>query len=917
MKLAAALCAAMASATAPPRISLNLDQMTVSPSQRKDTDWTERCPASANTNPENCPFPEATAFDHNNNEIPVSEFVYRVTIEDGHEVEAEVQKGTDGQYPVQWEQTGIYLFKYAATDAVGNDAEHIVFELVLDDLTKPTIDCQAATSANVCAAGSKYDACVEVFEQGNAAAVLPKCTYSDLVTPESKLDVKYALFGCDDADSMNQDGTNCNDSDMIVEGDYDTVDSFFSNTHSAFNKLTEYKVTVTVKDDAGIFGANGENNWVQEEYTIDVVDTKSPSIQITGSDSIHMECGTSFMRADAGTGDYIDTYGQVVAERSDDSRFYHTKEVDGRTHLDFWKDPGAVVSDNYDCNTDNNWSGSAARCPMAALATTNLNVYELGEYYIKYDAKDSSGNDAPTQTRSIFVVDNIPPQVELVGPGELEIRKDEQSNYVDFGLTVTDNCDATGNAVVRTPEDFANADQGVITFKYTNTDGNDVQWGDLPANSYIKVYTVMDKSGNDHTVQRTITIVDHNPILSFACPDGGDSCGSVDNVEASNTAIYTDYGAKCEDELHGNLNKAVLITGDVVKMDTPGKYYITYTCKDEANNHAEPITRTVIVADTTCPTVTFNGPQAVKIESGFPFSDAGVHCEDSFDTSLECTAENGFHSYGNNVNYAQSFATAPSCHDILSQHNSATSGTYTIQVTDGAGGFQKVPVFCDMDHARTYYLNSAGAAVSGAEQGACTGYGMEMAAWTDQAEAETSVKLKLDAMYFAGGTTNTYLCSFADENAAGPGKANVEAAAQAFTHANMNPHGKTGLYKITYAAQDAAGNMAACEDGYCACPPVRTVEVQDTLPPVISLRVGDTIVARSQRPSDAAGFGGEDPLLHDTAYITADQGGNPFLSLMAEQGSSAGGWAVAAAASLTVGVALLGLSRKSTDNVPV
>jgi hypothetical protein len=75
MKLLSAFASvALTAAVAPPRIELNLAQMgTAVQAGQGDTDWTERCPASANTNVQNCPFPEAKAFDHNNNEIGVRE----------------------------------------------------------------------------------------------------------------------------------------------------------------------------------------------------------------------------------------------------------------------------------------------------------------------------------------------------------------------------------------------------------------------------------------------------------------------------------------------------------------------------------------------------------------------------------------------------------------------------------------------------------------------------------------------------------------------------------------------------------------------------------------------------------------------------------------------------------------------------
>ena len=89
--------------------------------------------------------------------------------------------------------------------------------------------------------------------------------------------------------------------------------------------------------------------------------------------------------------------------------------------------------------------------------------------------------------------------------------------------------------------------------------------------------------------------------------------------------------------------------------------------------------------------------------------------------------------------------------------------------------------------------------------------------------------------------------------------------------------------------------------------------MKDTLPPVISLNFGGKVIAQSS--ADAKG-------LND---VTNPAGGasNPFLNgkLMAEQqGASASGWVLAAAASAVTGLALLGLSQRKTavaTSVPV
>merc|ERR1712086_98336 len=178
---------------------------------------------------------------------------------------------------------------------------------------------------------------------------------------------------------------------------------------------------------------------------------------------------------------------------------------------------------------------------------------------------------------------------------------------------------------------------------------------------------------------------------------------------------------------------------------------------------------------------------------------------------------------------------------------------------------RKIPVYCDMTFARTYFMGN--------------------------------------------GKTNTYLCSFKGEST----KVVVnEARKENYNRANIFPK-KTGSYVITYAATDASGNMAMCKDGLCACPPTRTVTVKDTLPPVIALRLNSKLIAMSRNPGQT-----KLQTAQNSAYRAATQNnGNPFLSLMAESTTPVNGWAVAAVASLVMGVALLSYSRKGATSVPV
>ena len=120
-------------------------------------------------------------------------------------------------------------------------------------------------------------------------------------------------------------------------------------------------------------------------------------------------------------------------------------------------------------------------------------------------------------------------------------------------------------------------------------------------------------------------------------------------IEASPTEDYVDAGATATDLIDGNLNHAVVVSGDVVDMRVPGTYIIEYNCEDLSGNEADEVTRQVVVEDTTCPVVQLSGSEHVEIEAGFPYEDAGATAEDSLDgdltdeieTTVTYTDENG------------------------------------------------------------------------------------------------------------------------------------------------------------------------------------------------------------------------------------------------------------------------------------
>lgn len=96
--------------------------------------------------------------------------------------------------------------------------------------------------------------------------------------------------------------------------------------------------------------------------------------------------------------------------------------------------------------------------------------------------------------------------------------------------------------------------------------------------------------------------------------------------------LYADAGAKCSDEVWGDLSDSIKMSGFVDRAKV-GVYTVKYDCTNPAPWKKSAITakRTVIVRDTTDPVCKLVGDSTVSIEASFPYSDAGANCVDNID----------------------------------------------------------------------------------------------------------------------------------------------------------------------------------------------------------------------------------------------------------------------------------------------
>lgn len=163
-----------------------------------------------------------------------------------------------------------------------------------------------------------------------------------------------------------------------------------------------------------------------------VVDVTAPVITLLGDTQVYLNLGDSY--ADAGAAAEDDTDGDITAD--------------------------IVIVNPVDTNV-------------------------VGTYTITYNVQDAAGNPAVEVTRTVYVTDDIPPVITLLGSSDIELTVG--STYTDAGATAEDNVDGDITADIEVGGDVVNP--SVV-------------------GTYVITYNVQDNEGNSATeVTRTVTIV--------------------------------------------------------------------------------------------------------------------------------------------------------------------------------------------------------------------------------------------------------------------------------------------------------------------------------------------------------------------------------------------------------------------------
>jgi hypothetical protein len=882
------------------------------------------CESNCGSYQNTCKLPMARAYEHvgaggeeSRREVPVRKSLWRVDFQKPSDLAAGLSKSTTQEHrmtSINWTKRSTYLIKYDATDYAGNHAEQVVVAVILDDLNPPQITMCNGSSERVeggngwhlCATTTAYDQIdgdvtdrirVSVERQVGSSWVETKWTQNCKQTDAN---------GCTQVWKVKP---------QHVNGDADHDDELTTEPLSDRQPGT-FRVTYYVQDKAGIYGTNYQNNFVTSQKIVTVEDDKPPVIEVQGVSPYTLEC----------THKYVDT-GAEVSDQLDTLNLPSPLNYNAAGPADCTAGGSCTCGNAGECN---GWENGVNIQPQTVPRT----------YTITYNAVDSNGNNAVTQTRQVYVRDTTAPIVQLNAddatphaanmgkksplvyrtnsahsPDKIKAHSPHENTWTDHfdpGATCADACDRT-------------VTDSTIT----------MSWGSKPfvdnvLGKYTRTYTCCDRSNNCASVEREfivedkevpeITVTGTNPLY----------------LEAQHNKDYADAGATCSDYVDNQLDSAVRASGDLVQMAVPGSYVIKYDCTDLSGNNAVQQSRTVIVQDTTCPQIKVNGAVINYLESGFPFVDelpAGFAT--AYDT-LDGDITHKITSNGDSVTTASTFYQRRSCGDIKHFYQNAHTSEYYITRLVRNGHYERVLVWCDMANSGdTYYLVSNGNRVTNPyagnadtnEKSSCPDHGLKLMTIDFTTEWEktawyTRVTAQFPSWTAGGvtGSTNMYLC--VEDKSGQDGK---DSAEQRRRHALTNA--QMGKYVIQYTVEDAHGNRNDCDDnqpgrdcnqacsdlssGKCTAKALCDAGQKDYCLSCKAENARRTVIVKDDLPT-VTKFSDK-----DTTQLPF---GKTAQAMMAEtRASSADAWLVGAAAAAVAGVALLAMARgkETVTSVPV
>jgi len=308
------------------------------------------------------------------------------------------------------------------------------------------------------------------------------------------------------------------------------------------------------------------------------------------------------------------------------------------------------------------WKEGATTLGTGATLMTSL---PLGTHTITLTVT-SSGGGSDDDDVLITIVDTNAPVIALNGSNPMTIEC--HTTFVDPAATANDGCagDLTSSISVS-----GSVNPNVV-------------------GSYALTYTVSDGSHTTSAI-RTVNVVDTTPPII--------TVNGANPMTVECHTSFTDPGATASDDCAGNFPASA---SGSVNVNVPGTYTITYNASDPSGNPAVPVTRTVLVVDTTAPVINLNGfmpaiwPPNHKYRT-FSVTDFVASVTDSCNTSLNLSnvvisqvTSDELENSGGDGNTLNDIIIAANCKSVQlrSERDGGGDGrvyTITFKVTDASG----------------------------------------------------------------------------------------------------------------------------------------------------------------------------------------------------------------------------------------
>lgn len=266
-------------------------------------------------------------------------------------------------------------------------------------------------------------------------------------------------------------------------------------------QLGNYEISYRAQDRAG--------NRSEATRTVGVIDNLPPTITLLGDALITLPIGTAYVEPGVTITDNVDANltPEIIGEvnnqllgvytliyRATDSSGNQSEVTRDVQVVDLTPPVITILGDNplfLDVGGSFQDPGVTAIDAIAGEVSVtvsgSVDASTLGSYELTYTATDPSNNSAQA-TRTVEVVDRMPPVITLVGPANLSLVQDDP--YEELGAQAFDNYDG----------DISVEISGTVDVSTVGT--------------YNVTYSAKDASNNQSTVERLVEVTAPRPFIS-------------------------------------------------------------------------------------------------------------------------------------------------------------------------------------------------------------------------------------------------------------------------------------------------------------------------------------------------------------------------------------------------------------------